>query len=148
MTDSVIEKLSKETVKHAFYVLVVSSFWGLSLFITKPDLFKETLLIQFFILFCTSFVWCFLGCVFGFLLEITLIKFNILNKNTLEFIRVELYLLLAIFIKCILIFFAYYYSLSFAEYLRFIFKSSIVIFLILFLNLLMVKLMKSKQEKQ
>jgi hypothetical protein len=148
MTDSAIEKLSKETVKHAFYVLVVSCFWGLSLFITKPELFKETFLIQFFVLFCTSFIWCFLGCLFGFLLEITFIKFNILNKNTLQFIRVELYLLLVVFVKCVLIFFAYYYSLSFTEYLRFIFKSVVAIVLTLCLIFLMVKSMKSKIRKR
>jgi hypothetical protein len=148
MTDSLIEKLSKETVKHVFYLTVVACFWGLSVFITKPELFKETLLVQIFVLFCVSFVWCFTGSLFGFLLETIFIKLGIISKTILYFIRVELYLLLAVIIKCIFMLFAYYYSFNFTEYLRFVFKCSITILLSLTLVFLMVKLLKSKHKKQ
>lgn len=144
MTDSAIEKLSKETVKLVFYLLIVSCFWGLSIFITKPEIFKETLLVQVFVLFCVSFVWCFTGGIIGILIESTLLKMHLLKSNTLYHIRVEIYLALSILLKCVLIFFAYYYSLKFTEYLYFVFKCSIIIILCLFLVFLMVRLAKSK----
>lgn len=148
MTDATIEKLSKETVKHVFYLIVISCFWGLSLYITKPEIFKENILIQIFTLFCVSFVWCFLGCLFGFLLEISFIKLKLVSSKTLYFIRVELYLLFSVIIKCVFILFAYYYSFSFTEYLRFVSKCSILIILILCLFFLLVKSLKSKPKTQ
>lgn len=126
MTDATIEKLSKETIKHFLYVIIVSSFWGLSIFITKPILFNQPFLIQVFILFCLSFVWCFISSIIGIIVEIILIRLKVISKTILMSIRIELYLLIGVIIKCFFILFAYYYSLSFTEYLQFVIKWSIL----------------------
>ncbi|AKC20182.1 hypothetical protein IY39_10755 [Flavobacterium psychrophilum] len=93
MIEDAIKKLSEETVKNTFYISIVSCFWGLSLFITKPEIFKESLFILFFILFCTSFVWCFVSSIFGILLEVFAVKLGSFKNEIILHIRVELYLL-------------------------------------------------------
>jgi hypothetical protein len=145
MIEDAIKKLSEETVKNTFYISIVSCFWGLSLFITKPEIFKESLFILFFILFCTSFVWCFVSSIFGILLEVFAVKLGSFKNEIILHIRVELYLLVAVFIKCIFISFAYYYSFSFTEYLRFIIKWSVISIVGLFLIILIGILCKKEQ---
>lgn len=145
MIEDAIKKLSEETVKNTFYIGIVSCFWGLSLFITKPEIFKESLFILFFILFCTSFVWCFVSSIFGTLFGVFAVKLQSFKNESILHIRVELYLLVAVFIKCIFIFFAYYYSFSFTEYLRFIMKWSIISIVGLCLIILIGILCKKEQ---
>ncbi|MFM9510486.1 hypothetical protein ACKUCE_12130, partial [Flavobacterium psychrophilum] len=53
--------------------------------------------------------------------------------------------LVAVFIKCIFISFAYYYSFSFTEYLRFIIKWSVISIVGLFLIILIGILCKKEQ---
>lgn len=131
MLETAIEKLNKEAVKLSFYLLIVSCFWGFSFYIVKPDIFIQPLQVQFFILFCISFIWCFVGSLLGILLESIFIKSKVLKKDFLLHIRTELYLLFSIFVKSIFIFFAYYYTLNITEYLQFIFKWVLILILIL-----------------
>jgi len=148
MFDKVVDKLNQDTFKNIFYLFIISCFWTVSFYLFKPTLLQENYHILFSLLFCFSLIWALLSTVTLFLVEVLIIK-TITNNNhkLISKLRVEIYLVLSLIGKSILIYFGYYYSMCFTEYLRFIFKWVSIIFTVFFILYVLVAIFNVSQKK-
>lgn len=143
MYDKIIEKLNKEITKNLTYLFFISCFWAVSFYIFKPQILKEAYHVQFFLLFCFSFVWMSIYLAFWLFFEIGF-RFGI-NK-----VRVEVSVFTAILFKCVFITIGYYYSMYFTQYLQMCFKYStfFIIFILPISALLHIRRIINKSKAQ
>ncbi|MDI5950550.1 hypothetical protein [Flavobacterium yafengii] len=115
---SLIKNIGKGTFKTIFYVVVISMFWQVGIYMFKPDFLKELIVIQIPLYFSLSFIWFMFYFLVFFRMEHFIRLYTKEYMEELRNTRVDTYISLSLVFKSLYLIIGYYYSLSFTGYLQ------------------------------
>lgn len=115
---SLIKNIGKGTFKTIFYVVIISMFWQVGIYMFKPEFLKDPITTQIPLYFSLSFIWFMFYFFIFFIVEHFIRLYTKEYMKELRNNRVDIYISFSLVLKSLYLIIGYYYSVSFTEYLQ------------------------------